>query len=213
MTLSIRTGAALLVMLLNTGVMAEPEQTSKPNILLILADDLGYECVGVNGGTSYQTPHLDRLAATGMHVPFIANWPGVIGAGEISHDLIDTSDFLPTLCDVAGIDLPAGVPLDGRSFLPQLRGETGNPRDWIYSWYSVKADEKVSECAFDRDFKLYRTGKFYDLRNDILEESPVEVSSLSGEAAEAAVKLQAALDRFTDARLANRRPRQGGGAP
>lgn len=38
----------------------------KPNIVLILADDFGYECVTANGGQSYQTPHLDRLAATGM---------------------------------------------------------------------------------------------------------------------------------------------------
>ena len=40
---------------------AEP----KPNVILILADDLGYETIGANGGTSYRTPVLDRLAATG----------------------------------------------------------------------------------------------------------------------------------------------------
>src|SRR4051812_19909911 len=39
---------------------------SKPNIVLILADDLGYECIGANGGTSYKTPVLDKMAATGM---------------------------------------------------------------------------------------------------------------------------------------------------
>jgi arylsulfatase A len=38
----------------------------RPNIILILADDFGYECVGANGGQSYRTPHLDRLAAAGM---------------------------------------------------------------------------------------------------------------------------------------------------
>ena len=38
---------------------------AKPNIILIMADDFGYECVTANGGQSYQTPHLDRLAATG----------------------------------------------------------------------------------------------------------------------------------------------------
>jgi arylsulfatase A len=37
----------------------------KPNIVVILADDFGYECVRANGGTSYSTPHLDRLAAQG----------------------------------------------------------------------------------------------------------------------------------------------------
>ena len=39
---------------------------AKPNIVLIMADDLGYECVGANGGTSYQTPVLDSMAKEGM---------------------------------------------------------------------------------------------------------------------------------------------------
>ena len=38
----------------------------RPNIVLIMADDMGFECVSANGGESYQTPRLDRLAATGM---------------------------------------------------------------------------------------------------------------------------------------------------
>ena len=36
-----------------------------PNIILIVADDLGYETIGANGGQSYRTPHLDQMAATG----------------------------------------------------------------------------------------------------------------------------------------------------
>jgi len=39
---------------------------SRPNIIVILVDDLGYECIGANGGKSYQTPHLDGLARTGV---------------------------------------------------------------------------------------------------------------------------------------------------
>jgi arylsulfatase A len=38
----------------------------QPNIILIMADDFGYECVTANGGESYQTPNLDKLAAGGM---------------------------------------------------------------------------------------------------------------------------------------------------
>jgi arylsulfatase A len=37
----------------------------KPNIILILADDLGYETLRCNGGQSYQTPQLDKMAAEG----------------------------------------------------------------------------------------------------------------------------------------------------
>ncbi|MBY0325475.1 MAG: sulfatase-like hydrolase/transferase, partial [Gemmataceae bacterium] len=38
---------------------------AKPNLILIMADDLGYETIGANGGTSYKTPNLDKLASTG----------------------------------------------------------------------------------------------------------------------------------------------------
>jgi arylsulfatase A len=38
----------------------------KPNIILIMADDLGYECLGCYGSTSYKTPVLDELARTGV---------------------------------------------------------------------------------------------------------------------------------------------------
>ena len=38
----------------------------KPNIVLILADDLGVECLSTYGGTSHRTPNLDRLAKDGM---------------------------------------------------------------------------------------------------------------------------------------------------
>ena len=45
---------------------SQSAEARKPNLILILADDLGYECIGADGGTSYRTPVLDKLAATGM---------------------------------------------------------------------------------------------------------------------------------------------------
>ena len=38
------------------------QAAGEPNIVLIMADDMGYECVTANGGESYSTPNLDRLA-------------------------------------------------------------------------------------------------------------------------------------------------------
>ena len=38
----------------------------KPNIILIMSDDLGYEVIGANGGSTYKTPRLDAMAAGGM---------------------------------------------------------------------------------------------------------------------------------------------------
>ena len=39
---------------------------TKPNILLIMADDVCIEGLGCYGGTSYKTPHIDALAAGGL---------------------------------------------------------------------------------------------------------------------------------------------------
>jgi len=43
-----------------------PQDQRSPNIVLIMADDLGYEAINVNGGISYQTPNIDKLAYNGM---------------------------------------------------------------------------------------------------------------------------------------------------
>lgn len=39
---------------------------SRPNIILILNDDMGYECLQCYGSASYRTPNLDRMAAQGL---------------------------------------------------------------------------------------------------------------------------------------------------
>ena len=44
----------------------EPEQKEKPNIIFILADDLGYGDLGCYGQEKFKTPHIDRLASEGM---------------------------------------------------------------------------------------------------------------------------------------------------
>ncbi|MCX7885972.1 MAG: sulfatase-like hydrolase/transferase [Verrucomicrobiae bacterium] len=138
--------------------------------------------------------------ARGMRVPLIVNWPAVIKTGRISTDLIGATDFLPTICEAAGVAVPSNV--DGVSFLPQLRGEKGTPRQWLYCWYSPrqKADLTVREFVFDWRYKLYRSGEFYDLRTDVDETKPLSVAALTGEAAGAAKKFQAVLDGFQNAR-------------
>ena len=47
-------------------VDAKSRSDYRPNIILIMADDFGYECVTCNGGESYQTPRLDAMATDGM---------------------------------------------------------------------------------------------------------------------------------------------------
>src|SRR5688572_24966971 len=60
------TQSALAATSLAVPQVASTRTSKQPNVVLIMADDLGYECLGCNGGTSYQTPHLDALAASGM---------------------------------------------------------------------------------------------------------------------------------------------------
>lgn len=62
MTRIVDSHCVALIFLLVLGSAAEAKL---PNILLILADDVGREVLGCYGGTSYQTPNIDRLAAGG----------------------------------------------------------------------------------------------------------------------------------------------------
>lgn len=41
-------------------------QNQRPNVILIMADDMGFECLSANGSQSYSTPNLDRLANQGI---------------------------------------------------------------------------------------------------------------------------------------------------
>ncbi len=39
---------------------------ARPNIVLIMADDMGFECLSCYGSTTYETPVLDDLASRGI---------------------------------------------------------------------------------------------------------------------------------------------------
>ena len=47
-------------------LLASCDGPQPPNLILIMADDLGYETLGINGGLSYDTPNLDSLARAGL---------------------------------------------------------------------------------------------------------------------------------------------------
>src|SRR5262249_38619268 len=120
--------------------------------------------VGARMGDGVVVGGKGKRRIRGMPVPLIAHWPGKVAGGKVCSDLGDSTDFLPTLCEAAGVPVPAELKIDGRSFWPQLRGEKGNPRRWIYSWYSRDGGEsQARDFAFDRRYKLYRTGAFHVL--------------------------------------------------
>jgi arylsulfatase A len=141
----------------------------------------------------------------GTRVLLVANWPGTISDGRICRDLIDFSDFVPTICDILGVTIPEELKIDGRSFLPQLMGTKDHPRDWIYCWYSRSGNaEKAKEFARNQRYKLYRSGEFYDVQNDVLEKKSLTAVDMDNNARQARAMLQRALDQYSNARPANR---------
>jgi arylsulfatase A len=175
----------------------------RENTLVIFLGDNGTD-VDVTSrfkGKPYRGGKGTRTARA-THVPLVASWPGHIEAGKVNSDLIGSVDFLPTLCEAGGAAAPASLKIDGRSFLPQLLGQNGNPRDWLYVWYArYGGPTAMFEFAMTRQHKLYRDGTFFDLEADPFEEKPpLKVANLSGAQAVAAKKLQAALDQYTNAR-------------
>ena len=129
------------------------------------------------------------LTDTGTRVPLIANWQGTIPGATTSNDLVDVSDFLPTLAELAGTSPPEGVVLDGRSFARQLLGSQGPHREWVYS----QAGRRRWWVRNQR-WKLYNDGRLFDLENDPREKQPVGPGPDTPESVAARRTLQTALE-------------------
>ena len=137
----------------------------------------------------------------GTRVPLIVCWPGVIQANSVNSDLIDFSDFLPTICESARINTDS-LDLDGRSFLAQLQGEKGMPREWIYSWYSRSGEsDKARVFARTHRYKLYDTGEFYEIPADFDEQHPLEISTLDEQSLAVYSQLNEVLEHYGERRL------------
>ncbi|MFZ1932386.1 MAG: sulfatase-like hydrolase/transferase [Thermoguttaceae bacterium] len=135
----------------------------------------------------------------GSRVPLLVNWPGVTPAGKVSRDLTDFSDFFATIAEVAGAKLPEGVVLDSHSFLPQIRGEKGSPRKWVY--VELRGESYVRGPRF----KLTNGGDLFDMAQAPFQEIPVAKESADAAAVAARQQLQAVLDRHQAAPWTPRR--------
>ena len=118
-----------------------------------------------------------RATDAGTHVPLIVCWPGRIQPG-INDNLVDSTDFLPTMMEAAQRPIPARAKLDGISFYPQLLGQPVQPRPWVFCHYDPRPGwdkDQFRKIRFARDkrFKLYGNGKLYDVPNDKLEQRPI----------------------------------------
>lgn len=129
----------------------------------------------------------------GSRVPLIVSWKGKTSEGRVLEDMVDFSDFYPTFAELAGVTPPRGVTVDGRSFARQLRGQNGNPREWIYvqlggNWY-VK----------ERGWKLNQSGELYDMNEAPFEETLIPADTAEPTATTARKRLQAVLDQLNPA--------------
>jgi len=129
----------------------------------------------------------------GSRVPLIASWKGTAPEGRVLGDFVDFSDFFATFAELAGATLPQGVTFDSRSFAPQLRGEKGSPRDWVF----VQLGAKWYVC--EEGWKLTESGELFDMSDAPFVEKAVPAETASKQAKAARQRLQAVLDKLNPA--------------
>ena len=173
------------------------------NTLLIFTCDNGTH-TGITSqfdGKNYQGGK-GKTKDNGTHVPMVAHWPGTIKPGQVTDALVDFSDVIPTITEVADVPVPAELGLRGHSFAPLLKGQDFTPREWIYCWYERNGKRptakepgvKYSEHVRNERYKLYRTGEFYDVIDDFAQQSPIDTQALPEQLTGIYHSLKTALD-------------------
>lgn len=133
----------------------------------------------------------------GLRVPLIAWWPGVIPAGQITHEFLTSLEILPTFVAAAGA-FPADVYLDGFDMLPVLQGKQKSPRtemfwDWPESYQAARVGQYKWVAYVKRGSRdeAPPTEEFFDLAAD-----PGEKRDLSKEKPEALAMVKARFARW-----------------
>lgn len=141
---------------------------AKPNILFILADDLGYSDLGCYGG-EIATPQLDALAKNGLRFTQFYNtarcWPtrGALLTGYYAQQI--RRDALPEVPGGGQARRPAWAPL-----LPDLLRPAGYRSYHSGKWH---IDGDVLAGGFDRSFHTRNDGNYFTARGNFLDDKPV----------------------------------------
>lgn len=167
--------------------------------LIVFASDNGTAKYGIEQAF-IRGRHIYGMKETmfegGSRVPLIVNWKGTVAAGRSSDNLIDFTDLLPTFAEIAGAAPPSSGPaLDGQSFAPQIRGEPGTPRKWVYVQHNTAHEWYVLE----HDWKLTQAGNLFDMSDAPFAEKPVSDGESNAAAQAARERLQAVLGRLNPA--------------
>jgi arylsulfatase A-like enzyme len=142
----------------------------KPNIVFILADDLGYSDLGCYGG-EIETPNLDSLAKNGLRFTQFYNtarcWPtrGALMTGFYAQQI--HRDALP---NVGGGG--QGVRQPWARLLPDFLKPAGYRSYHSGKWH---IDGKVLDAGFDRSLDTRNQGNFFTAKGNAIDDVPVEV--------------------------------------
>lgn len=120
----------------------------------------------------------------GSHVPAFWQWKGVLGAGVDVDALTAHIDLFPTLCELAGVELPKQMQeMDGRSLLPLLKSPKADWQDrklFVHCgrWNPGKRDDfKFKKCAVrTARWRFVNNEELYDISQDPSETTDVAAS-------------------------------------
>jgi len=162
----------------------------RQNTIIVFVGDNGTAAEGASRATVQGKKLSGKkgdMLECGSLVPWIVNWKGGGQSGKVINDLVDATDWMPTFAALTGAKLPENVILDGKSFAPQLKGEKGTPREWIFmelgnQWY-----------VREEKWKLNRANELFDMRNAPFEEILIPADSKDEMAVSARQRLSAVL--------------------
>lgn len=153
-----------LLFVLVFSVCAQSEQNdSRPNILFILADDLGYADVGFNGATDIKTPNLDDLANNGITFtqayaahPFCGPSRAGLLTGRYPHKF--GSQFnLPDIPHSGGLGVPTS-----ETFISEVLQQAGYFTGAIGKWHLGEMKEHhPNNRGFDEFYGFLPGGHHY----------------------------------------------------
>jgi len=114
----------------------------------------------------------------GIRVPLIVRWPGVVKPGTTCATPVISTDFYPTILEIAGLKLNPKQPMDGESIVPLFRQTGSLQRKAIYFHYPNYAfhrSNRLGGAIREGDYKLieyYDDGsvELYNLAKDISEQ-------------------------------------------
>ncbi|MBI1255513.1 MAG: sulfatase-like hydrolase/transferase [Hyphomonas sp.] len=169
----------------------EDEGLAENTIIVFSSDNGGPGYIDLAGINDPYRGWKLSLFEGGIRVPMFVSWPARIPAGTVIDTPVAHIDVTPTLAEAAGVGLPEGVEIDGRSLLPLAEGAGGlaRPDDalfWQSGYYRVV---RAGNWKLQVDGKQGKSWLF-DLGKD-----PTESTNLAASEPEKLAQLQALLDR------------------